>query len=107
MTSWLSRAAVGLCLAVVSLPVVGAAQGSRELRALVGKTLPGRVTTVVDGDTVDVRLDTGATIRRTGFRALARSMGVLATCVSEAPEFGRRKRHRTAVGDGAVKGRAQ
>jgi hypothetical protein len=47
--------------------------------------------------------DTGATIRRTGLRALARSMGVLATCVKEAPEFGRRKRHRTAVAEGAGK----
>jgi uncharacterized protein (DUF362 family) len=47
--------------------------------------------------------DTGATIRRTGVRALARSMGVLATCVSEAPEFGRRKRHRAAVAEGAGK----
>jgi uncharacterized protein (DUF362 family) len=47
--------------------------------------------------------DTGATIRRTGLRALARSMGVLATCVKEAPEFGRRKRHRIAVAEGAGK----
>ena len=47
--------------------------------------------------------DTGATIRRTGLRALARSMGVLATCVKEAPEFGRRKRHRTAVAESAGK----
>ncbi len=47
--------------------------------------------------------DTGATIRRTGLRALARSMGVLATCVREAPEFGRRRRHRTAVVEGAGK----
>jgi uncharacterized protein (DUF362 family) len=38
----------------------------------------------------------GAEIQRTGVRALTRSLGILATCVREAPEFGSRKRHRTA-----------
>lgn len=33
------------------------------LRSLVGRTLTGRVTTVVDGDTVDVRLATGQVLR--------------------------------------------
>jgi uncharacterized protein (DUF362 family) len=35
-------------------------------------------------------------IRRTGLRALARSIGILATCVKEAPEFGSRQRRRAA-----------
>jgi len=36
--------------------------------------------------------DEGADIKRTGFRALWRSFGILATCVKEAPEFGARRR---------------
>jgi uncharacterized protein (DUF362 family) len=40
----------------------------------------------------------GAEIQRTGVRALARSLGILATCIREAPEFGRRQRHRQALG---------
>ncbi len=36
----------------------------------------------------------GAAIRRTGLRALGRSLGILATCIREAPEFAsRRRRH--------------
>jgi uncharacterized protein (DUF362 family) len=35
-----------------------------------------------------------AGIRRTGWRALVRSMGILATCLKEAPEFGSRRRRR-------------
>jgi hypothetical protein len=38
-------------------------------------------------------------IHRTGWRALGRSLGILATCIKEAPEFGSRRRHR-AAGDG-------
>jgi len=38
--------------------------------------------------------ETGATITRTGLRALGRSLGILATCVTEAPEFASRRRHR-------------
>jgi uncharacterized protein (DUF362 family) len=38
----------------------------------------------------------GAEIQRTGLRALTRSLGILATCIKEAPEFGSRKRRRTA-----------
>jgi hypothetical protein len=37
----------------------------------------------------------GAEIRRTGFRALGKSFNILATCVKEAPEFGRRRRRTT------------
>src|SRR5262249_41774743 len=33
-----------------------------------------------------------AQIKRTGWRAFARSLGILATCVKEAPEFGSRRR---------------
>jgi len=36
--------------------------------------------------------DEGAEIKRTGFRALWRSFGILATCVKEAPEFDARRR---------------
>jgi uncharacterized protein (DUF362 family) len=37
-----------------------------------------------------------AAIRRTGLRALWRSLGILATCIKEAPEFASRRRHRAA-----------
>jgi hypothetical protein len=36
----------------------------------------------------------GAEIKRTGVRALWRSLGILATCLKEAPEFASRRRHR-------------
>jgi uncharacterized protein (DUF362 family) len=36
----------------------------------------------------------GPEIRRTGLRAFGRSLGILATCVREAPEFASRRRHR-------------
>jgi uncharacterized protein (DUF362 family) len=36
----------------------------------------------------------GAAAPRTGIRALGRSLGILATCVREAPEFASRRRHR-------------
>jgi hypothetical protein len=36
----------------------------------------------------------GAEITRTGVRALARSIGILAMCVRQAPEFASRKRHK-------------
>ena len=39
-----------------------------------------------------------AGIRRTGLRALGRSLGILATCIREAPEFASRRRHRVAAG---------
>jgi uncharacterized protein (DUF362 family) len=42
----------------------------------------------------------GATIQRTGLRALGRSLGILATCIKEAPEFGSRKRRHQAQGQG-------
>jgi hypothetical protein len=41
--------------------------------------------------------DGGAEIQRTGLRALGRSLGILATCVREAPEFGSRRRHQAAA----------
>ena len=37
----------------------------------------------------------GAEIKRTGLRALWRSLGILATCIKEAPEFGARRRRTT------------
>ncbi len=39
-----------------------------------------------------------ATTRRTGLRALGRSLGILATCIREAPEFASRRRHRADSG---------
>jgi hypothetical protein len=39
----------------------------------------------------------GVELQRTGLRALGKSVGILATCVREAPEFGRKKRHRQAA----------
>ena len=41
--------------------------------------------------------DEGAEITRTGLRALVRSLGILATCVKEAPEFGSRRRRKAAA----------
>jgi uncharacterized protein (DUF362 family) len=41
----------------------------------------------------------GATITRTGLRALVKSAHILLTCIKEAPEFGRRRRHRQAAED--------
>jgi hypothetical protein len=38
----------------------------------------------------------GAEIERTGLKALGKSVGILATCVKEAPEFGSRRRRKTA-----------
>jgi uncharacterized protein (DUF362 family) len=40
---------------------------------------------------------TAATAPRTGLRALGRSLGILATCIREAPEFARRRRHQAAA----------
>ena len=36
----------------------------------------------------------GARIERTGVRALGRSLGILATCIKEAPEIASRRRHK-------------
>jgi hypothetical protein len=51
-----------------------------------------------DGRGYPVIPEDGAGIRRTGFRALVRSLGVLALCVKEAPEFASRRRHKEALG---------
>jgi hypothetical protein len=40
--------------------------------------------------------EAGAEIERTGVKALVRSLGILATCIKEAPEFASRRRHSTA-----------
>jgi hypothetical protein len=39
---------------------------------------------------------TTAQIDKTGAKALLRSIGILGTCIKEAPEFGGRKRHADA-----------
>ena len=36
---------------------------------------------------------TAATIEKTGMKALAQSIGILGTCIKEAPEFAGRRRH--------------
>ena len=36
----------------------------------------------------------GARIERTGLKALTRSLGILATCIREAPEIASRRRHK-------------
>jgi uncharacterized protein (DUF362 family) len=41
----------------------------------------------------------GAELQRTGVKALGKSLGILLTCIKEAPEFGRRKRHEAAAAD--------
>ena len=41
---------------------------------------------------------TTATIDKTGAKALLRSVGILGTCIKEAPEFGGRKRHAQKTG---------
>jgi hypothetical protein len=41
---------------------------------------------------------TAARIENTGARALIRSMGILGTCIKEAPEFAGRRRHATKSG---------
>jgi uncharacterized protein (DUF362 family) len=40
----------------------------------------------------------GIEIKRTGLRALVRSLGILVTCMTEAPEFASRKRRRASLG---------
>lgn len=39
----------------------------------------------------------GLAIHQIGFRAFRRSLGILATCIKEAPEFGNRRRRRAAM----------
>jgi hypothetical protein len=41
----------------------------------------------------------GAEIQRTGLRALGTSLGILATCVKEAPEFATRRRRRAIAAE--------
>ncbi|MCZ6815497.1 MAG: hypothetical protein O7F76_02225, partial [Planctomycetota bacterium] len=44
--------------------------------------------------------ESAAEIRRTGFRAFLKSMGILGMCVREAPEFVDRRRKVRASGQG-------
>ena len=44
-------------------------------------------------------LEEGAAIKQTGLRALWRSVGILAMCVREAPEFASRRRHKAGVSE--------
>jgi hypothetical protein len=43
--------------------------------------------------------ESGAELKRTGIRALAKSLGILLTCIKEAPEFGRKRRHQAAAAE--------
>ena len=65
MLSWAHRPLVTAVAALhcLLLAPVAWSQPAPALRTLVGQTLSGRVTTVVDGDTVDVRLAAGSVIR--------------------------------------------
>ncbi len=63
MLSWSIRPRVAALAAVVLLLAAVSADAQASLRALVGQTLLGRVTSVVDGDTVDVRLADGTAMR--------------------------------------------
>ena len=52
---------------------------------------------------------TAAQIDKTGAKALLRSLGILGTCIKEAPEFGGRRRHADAaetLASGSAVGRA-
>jgi hypothetical protein len=57
-----------------------------------GRLFRGWETAVADGEGYAVPEGAPAEIRRTGVRALLRSVGVLGTCVREAPEFAARRR---------------
>jgi hypothetical protein len=41
--------------------------------------------------------DTAAEIERTGLKAFTKSIGILGTCMKEAPEFGRHRRRVVAA----------
>jgi hypothetical protein len=41
---------------------------------------------------------TAAEIEKTGAKALAESIGILGTCIREAPEFSSRRRHAAKTG---------
>jgi hypothetical protein len=49
-----------------------------------------------DGRGYPVIPEEGAEIKRTGLRALWRSLGILAMCIKEAPEFASKRRHKSA-----------
>ena len=48
-----------------------------------------------DGRGYPVIPEEGAEIKRTGLRALWRSLGILAMCIKEAPEFASKRRHKS------------
>lgn len=63
MLSWLVRPRVALLAFVMLLVASGTGATQSFLRGLIGQTLRGRVTSIVDGDTVDIRLVDGASVR--------------------------------------------
>jgi micrococcal nuclease len=63
MLTWLVRPRVALLAVVVSVAAGVISNAQLSLRALVGKTIQGRVTSVIDGDTVDVHVPGAASVR--------------------------------------------
>jgi hypothetical protein len=60
-----------------------------------GKLFRGWESAVADEDGYPNVGDEGAEIQRTGMRALITSIGILGTCLKEAPEFAARRAHVT------------
>ena len=54
--------------------------------------------TIVECDRLAVT--EGAELQLTGMKALSRSLGILATCIREAPEVSSRRRHKAATHSG-------
>jgi endonuclease YncB( thermonuclease family) len=63
MLSWLARPRVASLAVVVSVVAGVTSEMQLSLRSMVGKTMQGRVTSVIDGDTVEVHLADGASVR--------------------------------------------
>jgi uncharacterized protein (DUF362 family) len=63
------------------------------LRSPWGQLFRGWETAVADENGYPNVGDEGAEIQRTGLRALVRSIGILGTCLKEAPEFAARRAH--------------
>ena len=57
-----------------------------------GRLFRGWETAVADGDGYPSFGSESRTTERTGMRALIRSIGILGTCLKEAPEFAARQR---------------
>ena len=58
-----------------------------------GRLFRGWETAVADDNGYQNAGSGPATVERTGIRALIRSIGILGTCLKEAPEFAARRAH--------------